>query len=139
MGDTNCNFLSNQGQTENLSYPNNTVKQLDSIYKLFVFTQIINDATRVTLSTSTLIDHIATNNNSNISRSEVLKTTFSDHYMAYCARKLRGAFKKEHKYIMSRKISKLNRTDFVSDVINVPWETIVRSYETVKEVVFNFT
>ena len=139
LGDTNCNFLSNQGQTENLSYPNNTVKQLDSIYKLFVFTQIINDATRVTLSTSTLIDHIATNNNSNISRSEVLKTTFSDHYMAYCARKLRGAFKKEHKYIMSRKISKLNRTDFVSDVINVPWETIVRSYETVKEVVFNFT
>ena len=50
--------------------------------------------TRVTLSTSTLIDHIATNNNSNISRSGVLKTTFSDHYMVFCVRKFRGAFKK---------------------------------------------
>ena len=40
---------------------------------------------------------------------------------------------------MSRKMSKFNQTDFVSDVINVPWETIVRSYETVEEVVFHFT
>ena len=94
LGDTNCNFLLNQDQAENLSYPNNTVKHLDSIYKIFGFTQIISDATRVTLSTSTLIDHIATNNNSNISRSGVLKTTFSDHYMVFCARKFRGAFKK---------------------------------------------
>ena len=36
-------------------------------------------------------------------------------------------------------MSKFNQTDFVSDVINVPWETIVRSYETVEEVVFHFT
>ena len=31
LGDTNCNFLFYQDQTENLSYPNTTVKQLDSI------------------------------------------------------------------------------------------------------------
>ena len=139
MGDTNCNFLFSQDQTENLSYPNSTVKQLDSLYKLFGYTQIIHDATRVTPSTSTLIDHIATNNNSNISHSGVLKTTFSDHYMDFCARKLRGAFKKEHKYIMSRKMNKFNQTDFMLDVINIPWETIVRSYETVEEVVYHFT
>ena len=65
-----------------------------SIYKLFGFTQIISDATRVTLSPSTLIDHIATNNNSNISCSEVLKSAFDDHCMVFCARKLRGAFKR---------------------------------------------
>ena len=52
LGDTNCNFLLNQDETGNLSYSNNTVKQLDSIYKLLGFTQIISDATRVKLSTS---------------------------------------------------------------------------------------
>ena len=48
LDDTNCNFLFNEDQTENLSYTYNTVKQLDSIYKLSGFIQIINDATRVT-------------------------------------------------------------------------------------------
>ena len=36
-------------------------------------------------------------------------------------------------------MSKFNQIYFVSDVIKVPWETIVRSYETVEEVVFHFT
>ena len=85
------------------------------VYKLFGFTQIISDATRVTLSTSTLIDHIATNNNSSISRSGVLKTTFSDHYMVFCARKFRGAFKKEHKYIVCRKMRKFNQAEFLME------------------------
>ena len=48
LDDTNCNFLFNEDQTVNLSYTYNTVKQLDSIYKLSGFIQIINDATRVT-------------------------------------------------------------------------------------------
>ena len=75
------------------------------MHKLFGFTQIINDAIRVTLSTSMLIDHIAFNNNLKISRSGVPKTSFSDLYMVLCARKLRGAFKKGHKYITSGKIT----------------------------------
>ena len=36
-------------------------------------------------------------------------------------------------------MSKFIQTDFVLDVINVTWETIVRSYETVEEVVYHFT
>ena len=67
------------------------------MYKLFDFTQIISDTKRVTLSTPTLIDHIATNNDSNISRSGVLKSTFNDQYIMFSAGKLSGAFKKEHK------------------------------------------
>ena len=36
-------------------------------------------------------------------------------------------------------MSKFIQTDFVLDVINVTWETIVRSYETVEEIVYHFT
>ena len=59
--------------------------------------------------------------------------------MVICGRKLKGAFKKEHKYILSRKMSNFYIIDFVSDVTNVTWETIVRSYEIVEKVVFHFT
>ena len=40
---------------------------------------------------------------------------------------------------MSRNLSIFNQTDFVSHAINARWKTIVRSYETVEEVVYHFT
>ena len=65
-------------------------------------------------------DHIATNSHNNISRSGVLTTTFGNLYMAFCARKLRGDFKIEHKYIVSRKMNKFNQNELLLDVSNVP-------------------
>ena len=59
--------------------------------------------------------------------------------MVFCARKFRGVFKKEHKYIVCRKMRKFNQAEFLMDVTNVPWETIVRSFETVEETVHLFT
>ena len=107
--------------------------------KLFGFTQIIKDATQVTLSTSTLIDHIAIDSNCNISRSGELETTLGDHYMVFCSRKLGGAFKKEYRFIMSRKMNEFYQTEFLMDVCKILWETIVRSYDTVEDTVYHFT
>ena len=59
--------------------------------------------------------------------------------MVFCARKFRGAFKKEHKYIVCRKMRIFNQAEFLMDVTNVPWETIVRSFQTVEETVHLFT
>ena len=54
----------------------NYVQALENIYEQFGFSQIIREATRVTLTTSTLIDHIAVSNKLNILNSGVIKTTF---------------------------------------------------------------
>ena len=97
LGDTNCDF----------SHANNSpshVVQLHELYDLFGMTQLIKEPTRVTLDSSTLIDHIATTNCNNIAGNGVLEISLSDHYLVYCIRKLRGGVKRQHKYITSRQV-----------------------------------
>ena len=52
---------------------------------------------------------------------------------------LEERLKKEHKYIVCRKMRKFNQAEFLMDVTNVPWGTIVRSFETVEDTVHLFT
>ena len=87
LGDTNCG-LSNgpDGQLRD-----NNSKHICDLYGLFDLAQLIGEPTRVTLDSSTTIDHIAT---SYILKSGVYKVTMSDHYMVYCVRKFNGKLKK---------------------------------------------
>ena len=95
LGDTNCDFTSiPKGQLSD----NNAI-HLRSIYDLFSFTQLIEEPTRVTLETATLIDHIATTCPNNVLEFGVLKISMSNHYMVYCIRKLNSSFRKDHKAI----------------------------------------
>ena len=64
LGDTNCDLLVKHSSTEPTSahsLPAHS-KRLMEIYDLFGFQQLIDKATRVTLTSKTLIDHIATTN-----------------------------------------------------------------------------
>ena len=58
---------------------------------------MIKFPTRITYNTSTLIDHILTNSQNNISQSGVINTAISDHNMIYCTRKILKAKYKRHK------------------------------------------
>ena len=78
MGDTNCDFSSKVAD-EYCSSLNYTV-HLAEIYDLLGLTQIIREPTRVTLNSSTLIDHIATNKPENVVASGVFSITLSNHY-----------------------------------------------------------
>ena len=55
-----------------------TIK-LNSIYELYQLSQSINESTRVTLTTTSLIDHVVTNTPEKISHSGVVHTGISDH------------------------------------------------------------
>ena len=134
LGDTNCNLMNNETVTSH-----SHVQALENIYQQFGFSQIIREATRVTVTTSTLIDHIAVSNKLNILESGVIKTTFSDHYLIYCNGKLRGAFIKEHMFIISRKMKNFDKEAFLRDVSTLPWDNIVRSLETLGETIDRFT
>ena len=87
LGDTNCDLI-----PKCVEQPiDNETKHLFSLYELFNFEQLINEPTRVTLNTSTIIDHIATTCARNILKSGVHEISLSDHFLVYCIRKFNGA------------------------------------------------
>ena len=80
LGDTNCD-LSNHALGQ--SVENNTRHMCD-IYELFSLEQLINEPTRVTPSSATIIDHIATTSANNITQAGVFETSLSDHFVVFC-------------------------------------------------------
>ena len=96
LGDFNINLLFRDKYILNKS---NEIKNIDknllpeiSRYKEFCsiygLSQLIDCPTRITSNTSTLIDHIFTNTQENISQSGVIDTAISDHSLIYCTRKI---------------------------------------------------
>ena len=92
------------------------------LYNLFSLKQLIEEPTRETLSSSTLIDHIATSFPSNIVESGVLQISMSDHFMVFCVQKFNGSLQKEHKMIKSRRMKNFNEQAFLEDVAAISWE-----------------
>ena len=81
FGDFNCCFMSPQRN-------NAECKQLKSLLKSMNIKQLINNPTRITKDSKSLIDLIAVSSPQNICDSGVVSTGFSDHEMVYCVRKL---------------------------------------------------
>ncbi len=133
LGDTNCDF-SLKVADEYSSSLNNTA-HLVEIYDLFGLTQMIGEPTRVTLATSTLIDHIATNKPENVVASGVFNITLSDHYLVYVTRKFMGSTKRQRKTISTRKLKNFNSDNFLSDLGQIDWDNIVSSSKDINEAV----
>ena len=104
-------------------------------YDLFGFHQLIKRGTRETLESSTLIDHIATSNKSNIVTSGVHETSISDHYMVYCVRKFRGTSKRQHKNITTRQLKHFDQTEFINDLLLVDQKGIVSKGDDINLIV----
>ena len=109
--------------------------RLLDIYNLFGLQQLIETATRETASSSTLIDHVAINNKSNIVISGVHPLGLSDHYLVYCIRKFRGSSKKQHKNISTRSLKDFNKTEFLNDLLSVDWKGIVSNTHDINTIV----
>ena len=121
LGDTNCD-LSNK--VAGLSTEGNA-RHMCNLYELSSFTQLIEEPPRVTLSSSTIIDHIATTCPRNIVEAGVRKISLSDHYMVYCIRKQNGSITKDHKMIKTRKMNNFIEGEFLADAASVCWEHVV--------------
>ena len=103
----------------------NNSKHMLNLYELFSFKQLIKEPTRVTVSTSTQIGHVATTCVRNIIKSGVYEVSLSDHYMVYCIHKFNGALEKGHKIIKTRKMKNFNEQAFLSDVSGIYWEQML--------------
>ena len=106
MGDTNCDLSSGS--------PDSNSRCIQNLYQLFSFKQLIDEPTRVTLTSSTLIDHIVTTSIDNILESGVHTLSLSGHYMVFCKCNLNGVVGGGHKLVKSRNIKHCNGESFLA-------------------------
>jgi len=92
----------------------------------FGLTQKVNVATRVIANRSkTLIDHIYSNQCSNISYIDVPQIGLSDHFPVFLTRKTNvSAPKLSHHSITYRSLKKFNEENFKNDLMCIPWDVI---------------
>ena len=116
MGDFNCNLANDSTQ-----YDNNT-HLLSSITDTYGLQQLINEHTRITKTTSTLIDLIYTNYPDRVVCSGVSHCGISDHSLIYVYRKLslNTVSSKGNNYVY-RNFKKFNLENFRSDISSQDW------------------
>ena len=85
---------------------------------------MIDEATRITSSTSTLIDHFITNRPEKISDSGVIHTGISDHSMILAIRKINFSVKRHVHIVEIRNMKKFNDLKFLKDMQNQRWDHI---------------
>ena len=107
-----------------------------NMYELFSLKQLIKEPTRVTMDTSTIVDHVATTHPQNILKSGTHKISVSDHYMVYCVRKLNGAIQTGHKTLKSRNMRKFTEDHFLADVSSIQWCYILPEIDSVDDILF---
>ena len=90
------------------------------------FKQIINEPTRVTDTTSSLIDLVFTNCPVNITQTHVIISSLSDHNMIGAVRKINN-FKHPSRTIKCRNYAKYDHRKFRNDVSEIDWSPVYNS------------
>ena len=120
LGDINCNYLASTTDTQLTQ-----LKQLSTVYQL---TQLINEPTRVTSTSRTLIDVILTNEPSRIMSSGVMHFGISDHSLVYTVRKFAIPSKNTHKYVTTRSFKDFNANAFRDEIKFMDWNSVENCY-----------
>ena len=84
-------LISTYFKMENLSskkISSTLVNKYREFCQKFSLTEIIKEPTRITCSTSTMLDHILTNSSERVSEKGVIDVGISDHQLIYCTRKI---------------------------------------------------
>ena len=114
LGDFNKNLLNNHKDIE-----------WENFVTSLGLSQLVCDPTRVTDTSSTLIDHIYTNFDENVAHVNVCKMSISDHYAVFGNRKLKNCVKSNaHQTFTYRSFKNFDESRFINDLHAVPWETI---------------
>ena len=82
LGVLNCDTLKAHNESKT------PTKRIKSLYELYQLSQLMDEPTRITMTTSSLIDHIVTNTPEDISDSGVIHTGISDHSLIFAIRKI---------------------------------------------------
>ena len=115
VGDFNCDVSK--------ALPDSHTQRLKFLCSLYQLKQFINEPTRVTSTSATLIDLILTNTPENILQSGVIHLGISDHSLVYALRKF-SLPKSLPKYKDVRNFKNFNENQFMVDVMLMSWELV---------------
>ena len=132
-------FASDYGNQGATCSENSSANKVLELYNAYGLEQLINQPTRETLSTSTLIDHVAVSDHRNIVESGVLNIALSDHYMIYCVRKYRWALKGQHKKITTHQMKHFDETSFLAEISSIDWNLVLQSSTDFDSAMENWT
>jgi hypothetical protein len=117
LGDLNCDLVA--------SVLDHNSRSLTDIADLYGIHQLINEPTRVTESSSTIIDHIFTNAPDKVVFSGVSHVGISDHSLIYAFRKLlTGIYNKGHSTVTYRKFKNFDLDSFRTDICAQNWTAV---------------
>ena len=105
----------------------NIMKNFTQLLDMYNFKQLIDKATRVTETTSTLLDHIYTNNKDIVSQSGVIETGISDHFMVYCTRKITKGQIGKHNSVKLRSMKNYCKEIFIEKLQGIQWSVVLES------------
>ncbi len=117
LGDLNCDLLR---PDKDYNIP---TKKIKSLYELYQLSQLIDEATRVTMTTTSLIDHMVTNTPEKISDYGVIHTGISDHSLIFAIRKI-SVIKKQENIVEMRNMKNFNEEKFVAELLKQHWEQV---------------
>lgn len=86
--------------------------------------QLVNEPTRVTSTTSTLIDALITSTPSLFKKAGVINITFSDHYRIYGIMHGSATRPNKHQTITTCPWNVVKINDFITDLKQAPWSLI---------------
>ena len=90
--------------------------------QLYQLTQVINEPTRVTKSTKSILDVCITSSPDKIIQSGVVHLGISDHSLIYATRKLNSVIKGDRQNLVEfRNFRKFNVESFLNDLYMLPW------------------
>ena len=90
------------------------IKRYKEFCSLHGLRQLIQEATHITETSETLLDHIISNSTQKVSQHGVVNLGLSDHQMIYCTRKSTRAKNYDHKYIKIRSMKNYSRELFLN-------------------------
>ena len=115
LGDLNCDLIKPN--------PDNPTKK-QSLLEIYQLSQLVDTATRITMNSSTLIDHFITNEPDKISKFGVIHTGISDHSLIYGIRKTNINHKNNGNIITIRNMRKFDEGKFLYDLGMQSWEYV---------------
>ena len=113
MGDANCDLLTKNPKGEALS----------AFCACVNATQLIDEPTRVTKTTRSLLDVVIVSNQGVVKSSGVLQLTISDHFLVYVKLNLKTP-RQAPNNITTRRFRHYKANHFANDVAHIPWGSV---------------
>ena len=113
------------------------VNKYKEFCQTFSLTEIIKEPTRITYSTSTLLDHILTNSSEKVSQKDMIDEAISDHQLIYCTRKIKRIKHNMHNQIQVRSLKKYSAEIFTNVLKTVQFPNLQIYYNFYIEAKYN--